>query len=49
MILLNLTRPDVVAGVHHAYFEAGADIVETDTFNANAISQSDYGTQGLCV
>src|SRR6187399_1454256 len=43
--LLNLTRPDVVAGIHHAYFEAGADIVETDTFNANAISQSDYGTQ----
>ena len=43
--LLNLTRPDVVAGVHHAYFEAGADIVETDTFNANAISQADYGTQ----
>ncbi|HEY9657892.1 MAG TPA: homocysteine S-methyltransferase family protein, partial [Allocoleopsis sp.] len=43
--LLNLTRPDVVAGVHRAYFEAGADIVETDTFNANAISQSDYGTQ----
>ncbi|HEX5111390.1 MAG TPA: homocysteine S-methyltransferase family protein, partial [Saprospiraceae bacterium] len=43
--LLNLTRPDVVAGVHYAYFEAGADIVETDTFNANAISQADYGTQ----
>lgn len=43
--LLNITRPDVVAGVHRAYFEAGADIVETDTFNANAISQSDYGTE----
>ena len=43
--LLNLTRPDVVEGVHLAYYEAGADIVETDTFNANAISQADYGTQ----
>jgi 5-methyltetrahydrofolate--homocysteine methyltransferase len=43
--LLNLTRPDVVSAVHRAYYEAGADIVETDTFNANAISQADYGTQ----
>lgn len=43
--LLNLTRPDIVAEVHRAYFNAGADIVETNTFNANAISQADYGTQ----
>src|SRR5690606_35617560 len=43
--LLNLTRPDVVASVHRAYYEAGADIVETNTFNANAISQADYDTQ----
>src|SRR5688572_1428499 len=43
--LLNLTRPDVVEEVHRAYFSAGADIVETNTFNANAISQADYGTQ----
>ena len=43
--LLNLTRPDVVEQVHRDYFQAGADIVETNTFNANAISQSDYGTQ----
>jgi len=43
--LLNLTRPDVVSAVHQAYFEAGADIVETNTFNANAISQADYGTE----
>src|SRR4030095_10902428 len=43
--LLNLTRPDVVAQVHRDYFIAGADIIETNTFNANAISQSDYHTQ----
>src|SRR6188768_883758 len=43
--LLNLTRPDVVEQVHRDYFLAGADIVETNTFNANAISQADYGTQ----
>ena len=38
--LLNITRPDVVAEVHRDYFLAGADIVETNTFNANAISQN---------
>src|SRR5574337_744915 len=43
--LLALTRPDVVAGIHNAYFEAGADITETNTFNATSISQSDYGLQ----
>lgn len=43
--LLNLTRPDVVEQVHRDYFLAGADIVETNTFNANALSQADYGTQ----
>jgi 5-methyltetrahydrofolate--homocysteine methyltransferase len=40
--LLNLTRPDVVAEVHRAYLEAGADIIETNTFNAQAVSLSDY-------
>jgi 5-methyltetrahydrofolate--homocysteine methyltransferase len=45
--LLNLTRPDVVEEVHRAYFLAGADIVETNTFNANSISQNDYGTQAF--
>lgn len=45
--LLNLTRPDVVEEVHRAYFSAGADIIETNTFNANAISQNDYGTQNF--
>src|SRR5688572_25592406 len=43
--LLNLTRPDVVEEVHRQYFISGADIVETNTFNANAVSQNDYGTQ----
>jgi len=41
--LLNLTRPDAVRGIYEAYLRAGADIVETNTFNATAISQADYG------
>ncbi|HXY42480.1 MAG TPA: homocysteine S-methyltransferase family protein, partial [Vicinamibacteria bacterium] len=45
--LLNLSRPDVVEAAHLEYLEAGADIVETNTFNANAFSQADYGTQDL--
>ncbi len=43
--LLNLTQPEVVASVHHAYLEAGADIIETNTFTANSISQADYGLE----
>jgi 5-methyltetrahydrofolate--homocysteine methyltransferase len=43
--LLVLTRPDVIRGIHRAYLEAGADIIETNTFNANAFSQADYGLQ----
>ncbi len=45
--LLNLTQPDLIESIHRAYLEAGADIVETNTFNSNAISQGDYGTQDL--
>ena len=45
--LLSLTRADVVEAIHTAYLEAGADLIETNTFNANAISQSDYGTEDL--
>src|SRR5579872_436013 len=45
--LLVLTRPDVVSGIHHAYLEAGADIIETDTFNSQAVSQADYGLEAL--
>ena len=44
--LLCLTRPDIVAGLHDAYFEAGADIAETNTFTATSISQADYGLEG---
>src|SRR5256714_8326673 len=40
--LLNLTRPEVVAGIHGEYFEAGADIATTNTFTATTIGQSDY-------
>ena len=40
--LLLLTRPELVAAVHRAYLDAGADLIETNTFNATAASQSDY-------
>jgi 5-methyltetrahydrofolate--homocysteine methyltransferase len=43
--LLVLTRPDVVRDVHNAYFEAGADLVETNTFNSTSIVQADYGLE----
>jgi 5-methyltetrahydrofolate--homocysteine methyltransferase len=45
--LLVLTRPEIVEKIHRDYFEAGADIVETNTFNSTSISQSDYGTEHL--
>ncbi|WP_374689456.1 homocysteine S-methyltransferase family protein, partial [Promineifilum sp.] len=45
--LLVLTQPDIIRAIHLAYLEAGADLIETNTFNANAISQSDYGLEGL--
>lgn len=41
--LLVLSQPDIIRDIHLAYFEAGADIVETNTFNATTISQADYG------
>ncbi len=41
--LLALTAPEVIARIHESYLQAGADIISTDTFNANAISLSDYG------
>ena len=40
---LNLTRPDLIAEVHRSYIEAGADIIESNTFSANRISQQEYG------
>lgn len=45
--ILCLSRPDLVASVHRAYLEAGADIIETNTFNANALSQREYATDRL--
>ena len=43
--LLVLTRPELILSIHKEYVQAGADIITTNTFNANAISQSDYGMQ----
>src|SRR5690606_1323900 len=40
-------RPDVIKDIHLAYLEAGADIIETNTFNSTAISQADYQLQSL--
>ncbi len=45
--LLSLTRPQVVQGIHREYLEAGADLVETNTFNAQRISLADYDMQDL--
>ena len=45
--LLVLTQPKIISEIHNAYLEAGADIVETNTFNAQAISQSDYGLEDI--
>ncbi len=45
--LLNLTQPAIIEEIHCQYFEAGADIVETNTFNAQAISLADYGMESL--
>lgn len=45
--ILVLTKPEVIASIHRAYFKAGADIAETNTFSANRISQADYGAEHL--
>lgn len=45
--ILALTKPEVPEAIHRAYFEAGADIAETNTFSANRISQADYGAEAL--
>jgi 5-methyltetrahydrofolate--homocysteine methyltransferase len=44
--LLNLTRPQVIEEIHRLYLEAGADLVETNTFSSTRISQADYGLEG---
>lgn len=45
--LLSISRPDVIEGIHRAMLEAGADIVETNTFNSTTLSQADYGLESL--
>ncbi|MFN4080676.1 MAG: methionine synthase [Saprospiraceae bacterium] len=45
--MLCLTRPNVIADIHREYLEAGADLIETNTFNATSISQADYDTSHL--
>src|ERR1700749_1073718 len=45
--LLCLTQPDIIEGIHRQYLEAGADILETNTFNAQAISMADYHMEEL--
>ena len=44
--LLALTKPEVVRAIHHAFLEAGADIIETNTFNATRVAQADYRLEG---
>ena len=45
--LLSVTQPHIIAAIHREYLEAGADLIETNTFNATAISLSDYGMEEL--
>jgi len=45
--LLTLTRPDIITGIHREYLEAGADIIETNTFSANQVSLADYDMADL--
>src|SRR6476646_9970071 len=45
--LLSLTQPDIIRGIHTAYLEAGADLIETNTFNAQRISLADYAMEDL--
>lgn len=46
--LLCLTRPDIIEEIHRKYLEAGADIIETNTFNSTSVSMSDYHTENCC-
>ncbi|GIW88614.1 MAG: methionine synthase [Isosphaeraceae bacterium] len=46
--LLVLTRPELIAGIHRAYLEAGADIIETNTFVANRLTMANYGLEDAC-
>lgn len=46
--LLSITKPGIIAEIHERYLEAGADLIETNTFNANNISQADYALEDAC-
>ena len=46
--ILNDTRPDVLRQIHRAYFDAGADVVETNTFGCNLPNLADYGIEDRC-
>jgi 5-methyltetrahydrofolate--homocysteine methyltransferase len=45
--VLAITQPHIIAGIHRAYLDAGADIISTNTFNSTSVSQADYGMQDL--
>ncbi|MDT8393907.1 MAG: methionine synthase [Bacteroidales bacterium] len=45
--ILSITQPDIIREIHEAYLQAGADIIETNTFNGTAVSQADYGLEHL--
>src|SRR5262245_59746415 len=45
--LLNLTQPEIISTIHKRYLEAGAEIIETNTFNSNGISMGDYKMESL--
>jgi len=45
--LLSLTQPQIIEDIHRQYLEAGADLIETNTFNSTSISMADYGLEGL--
>src|SRR5512137_2955129 len=45
--VLVLTRPDVIGAIHDAYLAAGADVIETNTFNGTSVAQADYGLEGV--
>ncbi|WP_209331695.1 homocysteine S-methyltransferase family protein [Lunatimonas salinarum] len=45
--LLSITKPDIIKAIHRSYFEAGSDIVETNTFSSTSIAQADYGLEDL--
>ncbi|MEA3176282.1 MAG: 5-methyltetrahydrofolate--homocysteine methyltransferase [Gammaproteobacteria bacterium] len=45
--LLSVTQPEIIAEIHRAYFDAGADVISTNTFNSTAVSQADYGMEAI--